>query len=218
MKILTLATITLLARLNAQAASEGIVSYVGSDGGYVVGTAGWTFQPLAPISVTSLGCFDYIFGGNSQSPMSIGLWAPDGSLLASNSVSSTSSLLGQSRYESITPVALAPGLTYHIGAYNPSNGVTVLLAAVPADGGSVSTSPLIQLGTAVANFSGFAFPNSEQGGPGAAFLVPNFQFVAVPEPASFILGLLGLLMLVNRRTSQPARILSASTCARFRSS
>jgi hypothetical protein len=198
MRIAALSIITLLVRFGAQAASEGILSYFASDGGYVVGTAGWTFQPLAPISVTSLGCFDYILTEYSESPMSIGLWASDGTLLASNSVNATSSLVGQSRYEPVTPVALAPGLTYHIGAYYPSNGLTILLAAAPGDGGSVSTSPLIQPGTAVSDPSGFAFPNSAQGGPGAAFLVPNFQFVPVPEPASLAFGTLGLLVLASR--------------------
>jgi hypothetical protein len=199
MRTFTLCIITLFVRFNIQAASEGIVSYSASIGGYVFGTAGWTFQPLAPISVTSLGCFDYILNGNSESPMSIGLWDSTGSLLASNSVSATSSLVGQSRYEPITPVALAPELTYHIGAFYPSVGVTVLLAAAPTDGGTVSTSPLIQLGTAVYDPSGFAFPNSAQGGPGAAFLVPNFQFAAVPEPSSFTLGAVGLFILAGRR-------------------
>jgi hypothetical protein len=199
MRIVSLCVITLIGRLTVQAASEGIVSYVGSDGGYVTGTAGWTFEPLAPISVTSLGCFDYILNGNGESPMSVGLWASNGSLLASNSVSATSPLTDQSRYEPITPVTLTPGLTYHIGAFYPTNGVTVLLAAAPGNGGSVSTSPLIQLGTAVYEASGFAFPNLAQGGPGAAFLVPNFEFAAVPEPASLALTAFGLFILAVRR-------------------
>jgi len=200
MRIVTLlSTITLFVRLNVQAASEGIVSYVASDGGYAFGTAGWTFQPLAPISVTSLGCFDYILNANSQSPMSVGLWASNGSLLASNSVSATSLLVGQSRYEPITPVALTAGLTYHIGAYYPSNGVTILLAAAPGNGGSISTSPLIQFGGAVLEPSGFGFPIPVSGGAGAAFLVPNFQFTAVPEPTSLALGTFGLVILAGRR-------------------
>jgi hypothetical protein len=200
MRIFTfLSLITLVVRFNVQAASEGIVSYFASDGGYAYGTAGWTFQPLAPLSVTSLGCFDYILNSYSQTPMSIGLWAANGSLLASNSVTSTSPLVGQSRYEPITPVPLAVGLTYHIGAYYPSNGVTVLLAAVPEGGGSVTTSPLIQFGAAVQEPSGFGFPTPVTGGAGAAFLVPNFQFVAVPEPTSLAIGSFGLFILAGRR-------------------
>jgi len=200
MRIFTfLSILTLFVRFNVEAASEGIVSYVASDGGYAFGTAGWTFQPLAPISVTSLGCFDYILNGNNESPMSVGLWAANGSLLASNSVTATSPLVGQSRYEPITPVVLAAGLTYHLGAYYPSNGVTVLLAAAPGNGGSVTTSPFIQFGGAVQEPSGFAFPTPVQGGAGAALLVPNFQFVAVPEPTSLALGALGLVILAGRR-------------------
>src|SRR5215470_11768968 len=108
-----LVSMALLFLASASKATEGILSYVGSDGGFVVGTAGWTFQPLTPISVTSLGCFDYILNANSQSPMSVGLWADNGTLLASNSVTASSPLVDQSRYEPITPVTLTPGLTYH---------------------------------------------------------------------------------------------------------
>lgn len=200
MRIVTLlSVVTLFVRLNVQAASEGIAGYVASDGGYAFGTAGWTFQPLAPISVTSLGCFDYILNANSQSPMSVGLWASNGSLLASNSVTATSPLVNQSRYEPIAPVALTAGLTYHIGAYYPSNGVTVLLAAAPGNGGSVTTSFPIQFGGAVQEPSGFGFPTLVQGGAGAALLVPNFQFVAVPEPTLLALGTLGLVILASRK-------------------
>jgi len=178
-----LVALLLFVRATTSQASEGIVSYVASDGGYVFGTAGWTFQPLESISVTSLGGFDYILNAQNQTPISIGLWADDGSLLASNSVTATSLLVNQSRYEPITPVLLTQGLTYHLGAYYPAAGVTVLLAAAPGNGGSVLTSFDIQLGTAVVNTTGFAFPNAPQGGSGSAFLVPNFQFTVVPEPS-----------------------------------
>jgi len=191
----------LLIRPQNSTATEGMLSYVASDGGYVVGTSGWTFQPLSPISVTSLGVFDYILNpsAQNQSLMSVGLWDNAGTLLASNSVTASSPLLNQSRYEPITPVTLSPGLTYHLGAYYPSAGLTVLLAAAPGNGGSVSMAPGIQIGTAVSDPSGFAYPNTAQGGPGAAFLVPNFQFTQVPEPAAGIFLMLGGLALGSRK-------------------
>jgi len=202
MRLLSLfATILLSICAQVGHASEGMLTFSASEGGYVFGTSGWTFQPLTSVSVTSLGVFDYIMNptGYGQSPMSVGLWADDGTLLASNSVTATSPLVNLSRYEPITPVTLAAGLTYHLGAYFPSNGVTVLLAETPGEGGSATMAPEIQLGTAIFDPSGFAFPNSGQGGPGAAFLVPNFQFTVVPEPAAAILLLLGGLTATFRK-------------------
>ena len=204
----------LLLPASTSKSAEGVLSYVSFDGGgFVVGTAGWTFKPLTPISVTSLGCFDYILNGaNPQTPMSIGLWADNGSLLAWRSVTSTDLLVNQTRYAPITPVSLTPGLTYHIGGYNPNqrrgthwrapSGARSFFAATPTDGGSVSTSPEIQLGTAAVNFSGFASPTSASApawGPGAAYLLPNFLYT-VPEPCSVALLFLGGLVAAWRRT------------------
>jgi len=192
-----LAILCLLIRSQIANATEGMLSYVNSDGGYTFGTSGWTFQPLTPISVTSLGVFDYILNpsAQNQSPMSVGLWDNGGNLLASNSVSASSTLLNQSRYEPITPVTLTPGLTYHLGAYYPTAGLTVLLAAVPGNGGSVTMAAGIQIGAAVFDASGFAYPNTTAAGPGSALLVPNLQFTAVPEPAvGSLLILCGLVL------------------------
>jgi hypothetical protein len=199
-----LAAITLLVRAQICLATEGMLNYVASDSGYAFGTGGWTFQTLTPISVTSLGVFDYILNPNAQnqSPMSVGLWDNSGTLLASNSVTATSLLVNQSRYEPITPVTLTPGLTYHLGAYYPTLAVTTLLAEVPGNGGSASMAPEIQLGMAVAEASGFASPNTQVGGSGSALLVPNFQFTDVPEPASASLLLLcGLVMGWRKRVN-----------------
>jgi hypothetical protein len=168
-------------------ASEGIVVFIGSAGGYAIGTSGWSFEPLADISVTSLGCFDYIIG--SQSPISVGLWAPDGSLLASSVVTGSSQLVNQTRYEPINPVLLSAGQTYEVGAYS-SSGAIILASANPGDGGSVTTSSGIQFGGAVANFQGFGFPTPVENGAGVAFLTANFQYVTVPEPSSIALLLL----------------------------
>src|SRR4051812_22841725 len=83
-------------------AGEAVTSFVVGLGGYANGTAGWTFQPAIAISVTSLGCFDYIASG--QSPIYVGLWGSDGSLLASNTITASSPLFDITRYEPITPV------------------------------------------------------------------------------------------------------------------
>src|SRR5437868_2947231 len=96
------ATALLVLCLRAAVASEAITSFNASVGGVVAGTAGWSFQPLAGIYVTSLGCLDNCLSMNSG-PLSVGLWASDGTLLASNLVSLGSPLVNQTYYEAITP-------------------------------------------------------------------------------------------------------------------
>src|ERR1051325_631205 len=198
MKISSLAAALLLG-ISAHSALgfEGILTYTATDVGYVAGTSGWSFVPTTPISVTSLGCFDYVLSVN-QNPLLIGLWASDGTLLASHNVSTASPLLNQTHYESISPVSLNAGLTYYLGAYSAAQGIVVLNASEPTSGGVVNTSANIQLGQAGANFSGFAVPNNLQGSPGSAFLTANFQYV-VPEPSAAALWSLAAAALAWHR-------------------
>jgi hypothetical protein len=192
-----LAALALLTYVCPSRASEGILGYTSSAGGFVTGTAGWTFHAETDISVNALGCLDYLF--DVQGPLSVGLWDADGSLLASSSISAASPPVNESRYEAITPVTLFAGVTYHIGAYSPS-GTIILDAALPGEGGSVHTSPEIQLETAAVGYSDFTFPNDLQGGPGAALLTANFSYTVVPEPTAAGLILLGALMVGICRT------------------
>lgn len=180
-------------------AYEGILTY-SSAGlvGYVDGTAGWSFEPLTDISVTSLGCFDYVLTSNNQLPLSVGLWNQSGTLLTSTTVTSSDPLFNQSRYQSITPVTLMAGQTYYLGAYS-SAGSIVFDAETSSLGGFATTSPQIQLGMAALSTNGFSFPNTLQGDPGSALLAPNFQFSSVPEPSMAALGILGLGGFLKRK-------------------
>jgi len=176
-----------------------------TEGGYVTGTAGWTFSPTANISVTALGVFDYIFTTPNEGPISVGLWNANGSLLSSSLVASNSVLLNSTRYESITPTFLSAGLTYYIGAYAPAG--TLLLSGVdPTMDGPVTMSPEIQLGMAVADPNAYGWPTTSVGGPGSTLLAPNFQFVdAVPEPAGGGLFILGAALLAKNRMKRPTK-------------
>ena len=187
-------------------ATEAMQSYISSVGGYADGTAGWSFTPTANISVTDLGVLDYIFPMPNESPLSVGLWDQNGTLLASSSVASNSFLLNNTRYEAVTPVNLSAGLKYYIGAYATS-GTIILLAESPGNvnnPGSATMASEIQLGTALSNPTGFGIPNTDAGGgPGSAFLAPNFQFVdAVPEPSSGALLVLGAALLTKSRMAR----------------
>jgi hypothetical protein len=130
------------------------------------------------------------------------LWAPDGSLLASNSITAGSTLIGQSLYESITPASLTPGLIYRVGVYYPGSPFALDVATPTINNGSVSNSPDILSLASAEGIVGFASP---AGGStpvlNAAFLGPNFLYQGgVPEPSSWLLlGLGGLLMAARRR-------------------
>ncbi|MGD0259296.1 MAG: hypothetical protein ABSD29_05655 [Verrucomicrobiota bacterium] len=189
----------------AQGTSEAILGYSANTGQFVNGTAGWTFQPTNTafsVTITSLGCFDAAFV-NGVTNIQVGLWGPDGSLLASNSVTTSSTEFDQSRYVSITPVALTPTLIYQIGVFN-SGGLSLDIAD-PAIGGSVSNSPDIQLDGIASSTSGFVSPVLQVGTAGSIYVGPNFQYQRsspVPEPCSCLLLSLGALLLAARRRPQ----------------
>ncbi len=183
----------------AQGTSEAILNYTSNASGLAPGTAGWTFQTSAFINVTDLGCFADVFVNNPGiTNIEVGLWDQGGNLLASNSVSSSSTLLDQTRYVSITPLLLSPSTTYSIGIYSP--GGSIGLDVVSGTGGNTaSTSAGITLGQIAFSPAGFAFPSEYPGGPGSLYAGPNFQYQpGVPEPSSCLLLCLGGLLLAAR--------------------
>lgn len=174
----TLTALALLVSATVCSATEGILTYSVNDAGFIDGTVGWSFQPTTGISVTSLGVFQDVI--TNQSPLTVGLWAQNGTLLASATVTSADPLLNQTLYQSITPVDLTAGDTYYLGAYSATGNIFTPYEIPP--GGSAITSPGIQLGAAVWATNGVAFPGTVVGPSGSAFLAPNFQY-SVPEPS-----------------------------------
>jgi hypothetical protein len=181
-----LTALALLVPATICSASEGIFTYTVNNFGTINGTVGWDFRPTTDISVTSLGIFQEAMG--SQSPLTVGLWDQNGSLLASASVTSSDPLFNQTLYQSITPVTLTSGTLYFLGAYSDTGLISTPYEVPP--GGSATTSPEIRLGGAVWNTNGVAFPSDPVGPPGSAFLAPNFQYT-VPEPTVAALLVLG---------------------------
>jgi hypothetical protein len=168
--------------------------------GFSLGTMGWNFQPLTDVSVTALGCFDYVVTG--QGPMAVGLWAADGTLLASNTITAGSTLVNQTRYEPIPAVQLSLDQTYYVGAYLLSGAYMTCYAVVPDTGdGTATMAPEIPLGMAVkSSAAGFNFPDSIVGPSNTALVAPNFEFQPVPEPATFwLVGAGSLVLLASRR-------------------
>lgn len=173
----TLLFLLVLAAVRTAMAQDTVAlqSYAFTDEGFARGTAGWTFQPLTNVSVTALGCFDYIV--SNEGPVSVGLWAADGTLLASNIVTTNSVLISAARYESINPVLLDSNETYYLGAF-AQPGAMIIQAFAPGNGfGYVNMAPEIQLGTAVGSTNSvFTFPEAVGGPADSAIFAPNFEF------------------------------------------
>jgi len=138
-------------------AANGVVGLFDSQ------TAGWTFQVAAPITITELGCLADFFPHNpAATQIRVGLWASDGSRLASTSIT--------------------PGQTYQIGAYW-AEGLFSLDAAFPLYGGTVTpATTILLLGSALGD-GGYTAPLTEAGGDGGTYLGPNFLFQSQPKLA-----------------------------------
>ena len=158
-------------------AANGVVGLFDSQ------TAGWTFQVAAPITITELGCLADFFPHNpAATQIRVGLWASDGSRLASTSITPGSTLRDQTRYEAVAPLSLTPGQTYQIGAYW-AEGLFSLDAAFPLYGGTVTpATTILLLGSALGD-GGYTAPLTEAGGDGGAYLGPNFLFQSQPKLA-----------------------------------
>jgi hypothetical protein len=181
----------------AQGTTEAILGYTNSISSVVSSTAGWSFQPTATITVMNLGCFARVFDENpSAASIQVTLWDAGGALLRSGLITPGSTLVNNSRYESITPVALTAGAVYLLGVY--SGGSLGLAVAGAAAGGTVSSSPEVQWrGMAVAS-SGGGFPPETT--LSSLFVGPNFQYIrgGVPEPSSGLLLGIGAALFCAR--------------------
>lgn len=197
----SLAALVVACAAFAQGTSQAILGYTNSVSAFNPAgmTAGWTFQPAVPLTVTNLGCFANVFLNNgSVASVRVGLWAPNGSLLASNTITPGSVLFDQTRYESIAPVQVFPGQTYALGVFY-FDDITLDLANSFV-GGIVQVSPEIQSLTVASGTGGFTAPLPETGLPIGAYLGPNFRYDGrVPEPSSWLLLGLGGLLLAARR-------------------
>jgi len=184
----------------AQGNFEGITSISpGGVSGLFSGTAGWAFQAVGGFEVAELGVFDSVLQEAPIGPITVGLWAENGTLLASTQVSATSWLVNQSRYTSISPVALAGGQIYFLGAFR-STGFSMSTIGPGAGGSFVTTGNIQYLGLAQNTSTAFGIPQFEAGGGSLLYAGPNFR---VPEPSSFALMGLGILgSAIFRRTGK----------------
>jgi hypothetical protein len=177
----------------------GVQAECGAGCGAVTGkTFGWAFTVLNPITVVSIGAWDTGSNGLGRDTEA-GLWTAGGTLLASATITNSStpvasaSSLGGWLFESIAPLTLNPG-NYALGL--------VFTDRLPlANIGGVTT--ISDIGgvtgrTALSPNTGLQFPAT----PFVTVIVgPNLQTAdatTVPEPGSIALCGLGLAFLAVR--------------------
>lgn len=168
---------------------------------------GYSFTTSETLSVEQLGLFDPGANGLGD-PHEVGLWDSAGNLLAqavitSSSAATASAFAGHAwRFESITPVQIAPG-TYKLGAFYRTTADTFVGSSEAVQAG-LQLHSAISYGQAYVTTGGTEFftePVSTlnaQFTPG--FFGPNMNFTVVPEPSTFALvSLAGLVGLRRRR-------------------
>jgi hypothetical protein len=160
-----------------------------SFGNEPTGNDGMFFTPTTAITVTALG---YVIPG-SIAGNEVGLYDVSTSdLLASATITSSSTLSGDFLYETIAPVSLTAGDEYAVvGLYTAGNGAI----GYTADSG-VGAAPEITFGGyAYDNNGTLDLPTISYSPP---IFGPNFQYdvTSVPEPTSVGLFLTGLGALI----------------------
>jgi hypothetical protein len=178
--LLSIAALAATCSALAQGTSEAILGYTDNISAFIDTTAGWTFQTTQAVTMTELGCFAKVFNDNQTvTSVQVGLWDHSGSLLASTTITPASELFDLTRYESVTPVSLAPGQTYHLGVYYSGGGIGLDIAGAVA-GGSVSTAAEVQLAATALASASFAFPAEQAGTADSIYAGPSFRFLSQP--------------------------------------
>ena len=117
-RIAFIAIIGCMAGLSARADAPNLaITSPGSitDFGSSTWNLGWSFTVNSPTTVYGLGNIDINLDAFGGTPQKVGLWDSTGTLLASVSVDGTGNLVGDWRFESITPVDLTVGQSYVLG-------------------------------------------------------------------------------------------------------
>ena len=119
-------TISSIAMAAIAAADQGVSwsSYNLTSSGPESITIGYQFDVTTALNVTALGFFtnpnkgDKTFADSHE----VGLWNAAGTLLASATVTDSSTLIGMFKWTSITPVTLLPGIGYQVAGFTPDPG------------------------------------------------------------------------------------------------
>lgn len=156
-------------------------------------TLGYSFVANTPLAAVGLGAYDAGHDGFTTNH-EVGLWDSMGNLLATTTVTSAGTLIGDFRYAAISAVSLNAGSTYYVGASDFGAGETyTLYGNVTAAAGITYSNSAFMLG------AGLLFPSNA--GPVNGYYGGNVLLAAVPEPETYamLIGGLALLGAMRRR-------------------
>ena len=166
--------VALVAWSPLQTRADTIAFSVSSSSSIIFGdntTLGYAFTVSSPISVTSLGLFDFQNNGLAQSH-AVTIWTSTGTQLLQITIpaGTGATLTDGFRYVSTVPFLLVPG-TYTIGGFYAGDSDFSLEAAASITGAS----GLSYLGSRSA--FGFTFPSGDAIAVVNSYFGPNFQFI-----------------------------------------
>jgi len=178
--------------------SPSLFSPYGNYGGI---TVGFRFDVTQTLEVTALG---HLFFGGDVIPRQVGLWDPNGNLLASTTVLASDPMVDGWSYHWLGgPIILNPGVNYAVGGFEPSGVFTYYTfgnqSGLPvAPGISTDHHPYYHYTN-----SGLTDPVDPEGDNGL-WNGADFLVNAVPEtPPVVALGLgVGLLGILTRRRNR----------------
>ncbi len=173
-----------------------------SFGGEPTGNDGEFFTPTISIWVTALG---YVNPGSSVGN-EVGLYdVSTTTLLASTTITSSSTLSGSFLYQTIAPVLLTAGNEYAVsGLYTTGDGAI----GYTADSGVGVASEITFDGYKYDSSSSLDLPTILYTPP---IFGPNFEYVPVPEPTTMTIMIASALMLLPLKVSTVRMLRSSAT-------
>lgn len=153
-------------------------------------TLGWQFTVGTAIDVTALG-FEVLNGTSLFDAHEVGIFDAGSHLMVSATVpagpASPLDALGF-EYVAVSPTLLVPGI-YRIGASYPVFSPDLSFGMATS---VTASSPITYMGDRLIQGTSLADPTVAVPQEDFGFFGPNFKFVAVPEPSSLVLGLVGV--------------------------
>jgi hypothetical protein len=150
---------------------------------------GYVFQEHQTVTVTALGYYDDPTTGLTHDH-DVGIYNyGTTALLGSATVTNSDPLVGSFKFQTVSPFTLVAGQEYVIVGVSNFDYYTV-----PSLTSGLTVAPPITIVSSAYSASQtttLSFPTSGTTNP-MAYFGPSFEFASVPEPASIVMGVIGL--------------------------